>query len=185
MSVFILRKKFIKCQRIILGDAWTLRVWSVITLLCFDPFFFFFFPSWEQFFHITLLEEVFASRNKAFFCAKKKERLISILLWRKKDLRSVATKKIASCFEGKKYCESWTKIKCLKKRLLIHEFRVRLEGFHKIIFNRISTNSCTCLSTVIIVFSWPLCESASFHLLEKYYAEAKKMFFATEVFWTK
>ena len=117
VSVFILRKKFIKCQRIILGDAWTLRVWSVITLLCFDPFFFFFFPSWEQFFHITLLEEVFASRNKAFFCAKKKERLISILLWKKKRLKKCCNKKNRFMFWRKKILRELNQNKVFEKEV--------------------------------------------------------------------
>ena len=58
----------------------------------------------------------------------------------------------------------------------------RLEGFENMNQNRISRRSYTGLWMVIVVCTWPLCESESFELLKRYYyAEAKYFFFATEV----
>ena len=90
--VFDLRKQLHSMSRNNFGGGWKLRVWSIIVYT-------FSSSSWNAFilrhksFCITLLEEVFGLRViKLSFLCKKKGRLISILLWEKKDLKVLQKK---------------------------------------------------------------------------------------------
>ena len=86
---------FLPCPWIILGEAWKLRVWSFI-----DSFS---SSSWNAFIlrhksvHITLLEEVFGTRNKAFFVQKRRGGWYQFC-FKKKDLKVLQKKKSFSFF---------------------------------------------------------------------------------------
>ena len=61
---------------------------------------------------------------------------------------------------------------------------VRSEGFENMFQNRISRRSYTALWKVILVCTWPLCESDSFDLLKKFYYAEAKYFFLQQKLWT-
>ena len=79
------------------------------------------------------------------------------------------TKRIERNFmdEEKWFSESLLKINSLRRRMFSNLLLVRFKGFDNIIQNRISRRSYTGLWKVIIVWTWPLCESESFQLLKK------------------
>ena len=80
---------FLPCPWIILGEAWKLRVWSFI--------YSFSSSSWNAFIlrhksvHITLLEEVFDTRNKTLFVQKRRGGWYQFC-FKKKDLKELQKK---------------------------------------------------------------------------------------------